>query len=744
MNMYLLLISALLCSLAPVSAQQPKGATPISSISANTGQTWAVIVGVSDYQDPDISDLQFAHRDAAAFAKYLQSPAGGGLDNTHITLLLNQEATLGQVAKALDWLLDVVKEGDQAIIYFSGHGDVERKTISQPGYLLCWDAPSRVYYGGGALGLPMFQEIISTLSLQTKARVLVITDACRAGKLAGNDIGGIQITANNLAKQYANEVKIMSCRPEELSLEGMGWGGGRGVFSYYFLNGLAGLADRNGDGVVNVQEIERYLEDWVPKATAPHNQNPMTAGNKGTAIGRVDPAALAALQHNDDLQNLSNTLLASNDKGVLDALAKDPSALAQYNSFKQALKEGRLLTPEEQSAWRLYEQLKDKAVLAPFHNLMRRNLAAALQDEAQQAMNAYLKADPTELRKRWKFSDRHYENFPEYLSKAAELLGEEHPLYKSLNARAHYFTGLNYRLRGEKTKTPALYNLALIELQECLKLEPDAAYAYNERGLLNRRLKAYKAAIADFERAYSLSPGWILPWANLAGIYNNLDDYDNAEIAGREAVRLDSTFALAQYNLGVNYQFKSDLPAAKTHYQKAIQNDPDYALAYFNLGLIYYGENDFAQAEHVWNQYHQLVPDDPDGLLNLGEVAVKRNQNEKALGLFKKALDLDPNYALAHLSIGQLHLAEGRCDKAEPGFWHYAGLRPNDPVVYYHIALCKALREQPELAEQQLKKALSLDKDLKILLKDPNLEVLRQNPRFIALLDQFVPGWKKG
>jgi len=731
-----LLLGAFFYAIASLFAQQTRGVAPVSAPAANTGQTWALVIGVSDYQDPGITDLQYADRDAAAFASYLQSPAGGGLDATHITLLLNQEATLGKVANALDWLLEVTKEGDQAIIYFSGHGDVERKTISQPGYLLCWDAPSRVYYSGGALGLPMFQEIISTLSLQTKARVLVITDACRAGKLAGSEISGMQITAANLAKQFANEVKILSCQPEELSLEGKGWGGGRGVFSYYFLNGLAGLADRNGDGIVSLQEIERYLEDWVPQATAPHKQNPFVIGNKSTAIANVDPAALAALQHNDGLSDLSGGLYASNDKGILSALEKDPGALSQYNDFKKALKDGYLLTPEGQSAWSLYEQLKDKAVMVPFQNVMRRNLAAALQDEAQQAMNAYLKSDPSEMRKRWKHADSHYENFPLYLSKAAELLGDTHPLYKNLKARAHYFAALNYRLRGEKTKTPALYNLAFAELEECLKYEPDAAFAYNERGLLNRRIKQYKKAADDFEHAYSLSPRWVLPWANLAAVYNNMEDYANAEIAGKEAIRLDSTFALAQYNLGVAYHYGAQLAAAKKHYLKSIQYDAEYALAYFNLGLIYYGENDFVQAEKSWARYHELVPNDPEGLLNLGGAALKLGQKETALERFKKTLEIDPKFVLAQLCIGQLYIDEMQYDKAESAFWRYAAQQPNDPLPYYHLAYCKSMQGLPEMAEQQLKKAFSLDKNRQVLREDPSMEALRLMPRFTALLEQ--------
>src|SRR5210317_1675112 len=172
---------------------QEKGVSPISTVgSVGTGTTYAVVVGISDYQDEGIPDLRFADKDAEAFAAFLRSPAGGSLDEDHLKVLINEQATVAQFAIALDWLWEVVKEDDRVIIYFSGHGDVERKSITQPGYLLCWDAPSRVYYAGGALGLPVFQEIISTLSIQNKAKVVVITDACRSGKLAGSKINGAQ------------------------------------------------------------------------------------------------------------------------------------------------------------------------------------------------------------------------------------------------------------------------------------------------------------------------------------------------------------------------------------------------------------------------------------------------------------------------------------------------------------------------------------------------------------------------
>ncbi|MDF1865388.1 MAG: hypothetical protein P1U70_11175 [Saprospiraceae bacterium] len=81
-------------------------------LSLNSSQTRAVIVGISDFQNEDIPDLRFAHKDAAAFAEYLKSPAGGSLDEDQLQILLNENATTAQIAAALEWLDEVSKEGE--------------------------------------------------------------------------------------------------------------------------------------------------------------------------------------------------------------------------------------------------------------------------------------------------------------------------------------------------------------------------------------------------------------------------------------------------------------------------------------------------------------------------------------------------------------------------------------------------------------------------------------------------------
>ena len=384
---YPVFLLILFCSfkvIAQNTAVSMKGTSPMtaSKLAIDSKNTFAVVVGISDYQDSGIPDLQFAHKDAEAFAGFLQSEAGGSLDGDHLKVLINKEATAAQFAIALDWLMEVVKENDKVIIYFSGHGDVERKTITQPGYLLCWDAPSKVYMAGGALALPMFQDIITTLSSQSKAKVVVITDACRSGKLAGSSVGGSQITGANLAQQYSNEIKILSCQPNEYSIEGQQWGGGRGAFSFNLVNALYGLADNNKDLYVTLQEIGRYLEDHVTSEVAPLSQVPMVLGNKSEKLAVVDSKFLASIQagNSNQIQLFSSIDTRGMEAEILAGV--DSTIQEYYKLFNKTLKTKSFLEPKNACADFYYGKLINEPKLTKLHSTLRRNFAAALQDEA--------------------------------------------------------------------------------------------------------------------------------------------------------------------------------------------------------------------------------------------------------------------------------------------------------------------------------------------------------------------------
>lgn len=607
----------------------------------NTRSTRAVIIGISDYQDPGITDLRFAHKDAEAFANYLRSPAGGSLNEDQLRLLLNSEATQAQLGNALDWLMEVTQEGDRAIIYFSGHGDLEKKTRSQQGFLLCWDAPPRVYMGGGAFDLRSLQDVISTLSLTNKANVVVITDACHAGTLAGHSIGGTQATAENLRTQYANEIKILSCQPGEYSVEGTQWGGGRGAFSYHLMDGLYGLADNNEDRSVNLQELGRYLEDHVARDVDPISQIPLVRGNLKEQLAKVNSQILAELRAGKT--NQLDLLSAAGTKGIEDEVLAtvDSTTREVYHLFKESLKEKIFLSPANACAEAYYARLILEPKMERLYSTMRRNYAAALQDDAQQVMNRWLKTDVRELVLTKNSQLEKYMLYPGYLERAIELLGPKHYMIPSLQARKVFFEGhLLYLSRQGNAADSTLGEQALKKFREALTWQPDLPQVYYLMSkvfwvhMMQPDSSEYYGTIAA-----SLAPTWVLPLTDMARMYAyQYKKFDRARPFLERATILDSNALVVLQSWGDFYFYQKQFRNAESYYNKCLQINPAFIWALNNLGVVYLEEKRFEEAETLYRRILEVDPGFMPAYYNIACILGPQNQVTEAFGFLEQAI----------------------------------------------------------------------------------------------------------
>jgi tetratricopeptide (TPR) repeat protein/uncharacterized caspase-like protein len=680
-----------------------------SPFTKKKNQTFAVVAGISNYQDENIKDLKYADKDAEAFALYLQSPAGGSLDKDHIKVLLNESSTQAKLDAALWWLVDEAKEGDEVIIYFSGHGDVERKSVIQPGFLLCWDAQSHGYTGGGAYPLTFLNLIISTLSTENKANVKMIADACRSGKLAGETIGGTQATAQYLSKQFANEVKILSCQPDEFSLEGKQWGGGRGAFSYHLIKGLIGLADVNQDKIVSLLEIERYLQDNVTKEVDPAKQNPITTGNKTAFISNVESKSLEDLLNNQN-DNL-NSFASTEGRGIEDEILAtlDSKTRKKYKAFYKAIEMKSFLFPKNACADYYYEILIKESKLQRLHASMKRNYAAALQDEAQQVMNSWMKSDLSQfitigvsnkksLLPKENF-DQNVETFPLYLEKAAKILGPSHYMYDVLLSRKHFFNGYliaNANLYASKS----VGNQALKEFKKAIQLQGELSQAHWQMSRVYGIILENQDSMEYYgNMVIDKYPNWILPYTDMAFMLSNkykdfdkakvyLDaankisanslsllntwgvyyyskgDFDKAELKFKEVLNLNPTSASAYTNLGNIYLKQKRYDLAEQHYKTAIQYDATSG-SYNNLGILYFYKNEYEDAKVQYKKAIEIDANYLDAHFNLGVIYDNLNEKYEAEIQYSKALEIDPNFSSALLNIGILYISQTKYTEAE-------------------------------------------------------------------------------
>ncbi|MGB4970975.1 MAG: tetratricopeptide repeat protein, partial [Saprospiraceae bacterium] len=702
-----------------------RGASPIITPNSShiTNSTYAVVIGISDYQDINIPDLRYADKDAEAFANFLRSPAGGSLDVDHLKVLTNNQATAGRIAEALDALVEQVKKDENVIIYFSGHGDVERKTVSQPGFLLAWDAPSKVYMGGGTYSLSFLQEIVTTLSTQNMAKVRVITDACHAGKLSGNQIGGSQLTSVNLARQYANEVKILSCQPNEYSLEGAQWGGGRGLFSYHLVDGLFGLADNNNDGQITLGEIDRYLEDHVSSEAAPQSQVPILIGNKTDRLAIVNVPILADLKKN----KAGNTALfvSTETRGFEEEilLKADTNIRKIYKDFKKAISEKRFLTPDTNCAETYYTHLEQFEILIPLKGLMKRNYAAALQDESQQILNEWVQTKQEQsitnisnignnnLPKK-AFTEK-ISKFPKCLDRAAELLGKSHYLYKILKARQYFFEGY-LMANADKNPNSILGESALRLFQKSLDFQPEQPQVYWQMSkvfgfnLLQSDSLEYYARLA-----IEIYPHWVKPCAEAVYILcYKFHQLDRAKLLLQQLNGLDTNSSeVLQIWAYVNYQLQLFSEAEK-QLLKAISLDSTNGVLWGNLGHLYNQTLRNLEAETALT--HAIYLDSTNTVYwnNLGSSYIRRKKYKEAELVLKKAIYLDSINVYAWGNLGALYCQTNRFALAEPILKKAITIDSTNIYPWNNLGDLYNQTGRFKEAEFVLKKAISIDSSI--------------------------------
>jgi tetratricopeptide (TPR) repeat protein len=674
MNSKILLIIAVILNItgAIFAQENIKGAKVVTAANTPLLINRALIVGISDYTN--IDNLQFAHSDALSFYNFLRSPAGGSVDSTHIMLLLNDDATSANFFAGLDWLLSETKEGETVAIYFSGHGDLETKTIRQNGFLLGYDSPKTCYMAG-AIGVGYVQDYLATLVASNKAKVILFTDACRSGKLTGG-VEGLKNTTAALAEQWENITKILSSQAGELSMESSKWGGGAGVFTYYLIRGLEGLADRNHDNMVNLLELNIYLNDNIPRETN-FNQNPTVDGKQNTVIAYVDSLTLLALQKQTESEPEQYNALAS--RGSMEDIKEqlEPDVYDIYQKFHESIDQGNLVNDatgmDTLNAFYYYQKLISENRAEKIHSRIHRTFLSALQNKTQIYLNNYVRgkdiADSINL----------YQAYLEQ-EKAFEMIDTNSILYNNIKSRYLFLKCIYTYDDLERLKL----------LKECVTAEPDAAYAYNEIGTVYDNLGQYDDAQKALEKAMSLAPNWSYPYNNLAIIFHNMKQYDKSKEYYRIAMEKDATLVNPYYNLGILYSDLGDTLTAINYYRQAISVDSAYKSAYINLGHIYLSQKnykeaekvylkcaysssatagfngagytwflqkDYQMAEYYYNEALSYNPDDEKVLANMGEMYDDAGRYDKSIEAYKKALDIKPDYGYAYNGLGNTYFS---------------------------------------------------------------------------------------
>ena len=226
---------------------------------------YVLAVGVNEYV-PGLK-LKYAAGDADAVAKAFQTHGAKAFRSVEVKVLKDRDATGRGIADGIGWLASKVTPRDVGVLFFSGHAAKD----FQGDYALLPADVDPEFLDRTCLPGKWLKAALGSVP----GRVVALLDARHAGLAADRLPGASEddLVRDLVSEEYGVAV-VSSSRATEEVIEAKAVQ--QGFFTKALVEGLAGQADYNKDGVILFAELERYTRYRV-SGLSRGTQNPTAA-----------------------------------------------------------------------------------------------------------------------------------------------------------------------------------------------------------------------------------------------------------------------------------------------------------------------------------------------------------------------------------------------------------------------------------------------------------------------------------
>jgi tetratricopeptide (TPR) repeat protein len=204
------------------------------------------------------------------------------------------------------------------------------------------------------------------------------------------------------------------------------------------------------------------------------------------------------------------------------------------------------------------------------------------------------------------------------------------------------------------------FDEAIGHFREAVRLNPQAAGALNNLGLLLLEQERHAEALDAFKAAVSVQPAYVEALTNLSLALCRVNLCDNAVFFLNEALRLDPTCADAHHYLGFAYLTLGRVSEAEQHLVEALRLKPGFGAYLSTLGLLREKQHRAQEATVVFQQAVNADPTIAEPWNNLGNIqAAYWGRYDLALECFNQTLAIRPLYADAKYHRGMVELSLG-------------------------------------------------------------------------------------
>ena len=546
-------------------------------------QTFALIMGISKYKY--VRPLAYADKDAQLFKDYLKSPGGGSIKEDNIFTLLNDKANNSNFwGKGFQWLkAKKLQRGDRLFIYLAGHGDaIDEDQFFFLGYDCNPQGDKNNYLVAGTIQLYNLKKKIANETTKG-VEVFFIMDACRSSELPGGQ-DGQNFLNSAISEKQAGEIIMLATGAGQESLEDVSIGTGHGLFTYYLVDGLNGVADTIGgsDKKVTFREIQAYVDKNVPfvaEQRFKRKQDPFFCCTESSekVISVVDTAYLQRWLKTKKQQSRGG---GNSFNGFLENTsgqqAADTALIETYNRFYAAVNANKLTG--QSSAEDYFQQLNKKFPGNPYTLDAKSTLAVEYINVAQAKVDRYLGCgdDGSEKEKQ-----ANYEAALNLEKAIASVREDDEDFAKSLLNRMYFLKASgDYGTNGKNGDISMAFQNAFA----ALKIDPNGAYIQNKLALLHLQYNNKDSALYYANKAVKTAPNWPCALTTLALIQKSTSSKPDEP---KKVVKKNSPFKKASFGFTLGGGLSQSNPTYSGNANSGFIGVASNSAPAFDLGFIY-------------------------------------------------------------------------------------------------------------------------------------------------------------
>ena len=191
-------------------------------------------------------------------------------------------------------------------------------------------------------------------------------------------------------------------------------------------------------------------------------------------------------------------------------------------------------------------------------------------------------------------------------------------------------------------------------LDEALRLDPQSAESWNEKGGVAMAREEYAAALEHFEQALAAKDGLAYALLNAGQAADKLDQLARAEAYFRKALAVEPKSAEGHQGLGLTLAKRGNFGDSEKHLLEAVRLRPGLSTAWNNLGVLYVRQGAPERAAAALEQGIAEAPEDELLYLNLGRIYVQTKRYAEAKAAMLRLLQVNPKSRVAKKALEDL------------------------------------------------------------------------------------------